>query len=134
MDDVWTDFIAVLINIVQIKILSNSTVELYCYHGILFTVYVLGLDINLWSVECSLAIGSTKGTFSSIRMLRRTSCVEFQYSSSPKYFSVFFGSHFERRYVTSFSSPSYLKDISVKIEACLELLLTLVRTDNIVTL
>ena len=30
------------------------------HNVILFTVYVLGLDINLWSVECSLAVGLNK--------------------------------------------------------------------------
>ena len=51
VDDVRTLFVAVLINIVHIKLFCKKCIPLDCDHGVFFSVYVLGIDINLRSVE-----------------------------------------------------------------------------------
>ena len=55
MDDVRTLFVAILIDIVHIKLLCKKCIPLDRDHGVFFSVYVLCVDINLRSVESSLA-------------------------------------------------------------------------------
>ena len=55
MDDVWTLFFAVFVDIVHIELFSKKSIPLDCDHCVFFSVYVLGVDINLRSVECSFS-------------------------------------------------------------------------------
>ena len=56
VDDPGSCLVAVLIDIVHTEFLSRLAVELDRYHGIFLAVNVLGLDIDLRSVEGSLAV------------------------------------------------------------------------------
>ena len=56
VDNPGTDFFTILVNVVHTKVLSRSAVKLNGYHGIFLTVDILGLNINLGSVESSLIV------------------------------------------------------------------------------
>ena len=51
MDNVRADFFSVLVNIVHVKLFSQQCIPLYGDHGILFAVYIFGVDIYLGAVE-----------------------------------------------------------------------------------
>ena len=56
MDNPRKYFLTLLIDIVHAKLLCTCTVKLDGNHGIFFSIYILCLNINLWSVECSFPI------------------------------------------------------------------------------
>ena len=51
MDNVRPDFIAVLVNIVHIKLFRKKCVPLNGNHGIFLAVHIFRIDIHLWSVK-----------------------------------------------------------------------------------
>ena len=56
MDDIRTFLFSILIYIVHIKVFRDRTVKLDRDHGIFFSIYILCLNIDLRSVECSLTV------------------------------------------------------------------------------
>ena len=61
MNDIRTLLFTILIYIVHIKVLSDRTVKLDRDHGIFLAIYILCLDIDLRTVECSFTISLYKG-------------------------------------------------------------------------
>ena len=55
VDDVWTLFLTIFIDVVHIKLFSKKSIPLDRDHCIFFSVYIFGIDINLRSVECSFS-------------------------------------------------------------------------------
>ena len=56
MNNIRANFLAVLVNVVHIEVLSDRTVKLNRNHRIFLAVDILRLDIDLRTVERSLAV------------------------------------------------------------------------------
>ena len=55
MNDVRTNFVAFLINIIHVKLISKKSIPLNCDHGIFFSIYIFGVNVYFWSIERSLS-------------------------------------------------------------------------------
>ena len=55
MDDIRTNLISILVDIIHVKLFCQQRIPLNCDHGIFFAVYIFCIDIYLRSVESSLS-------------------------------------------------------------------------------
>ena len=55
MNDTRTLLIAIFVDIVHIKLFCQQSIPLNGDHSIFFAVYIFGIDIHLWSIECGFS-------------------------------------------------------------------------------
>ena len=134
MDDIRTDFVAVLVNIVHVELLRQQGVPLDGNHGILFAVYVPGVDVHLRPVESGLAHILHKGN---AQLAEHAPDSSFRLLPDLRFADIFltvFRVPFGQMIGDVLLQPQGLQAVLGQGDAALELLHHLIRPDDQVSL